>query len=60
PADTPALVAAVGAVARLARALGDRLQALDVNPLVVGPRGRGAWAVDLLVELCPGDGAPAL
>jgi acyl-CoA synthetase (NDP forming) len=49
-ADVPALVAAVAGVARLAGALGERLQALDVNPIVVGARGRGAWAVDLLLE----------
>lgn len=51
PRDVAALVRAVAAVARLAGALGDRLEALDVNPLVVGARGEGAWAVDLVVEL---------
>src|SRR5581483_12345993 len=51
PADVPALVAAVAAVARLAQSLGDRLVGLDVNPLLVGPRGRGAWAVDVLIEI---------
>lgn len=48
PAHRPALVAAIGGIVRLAGALGERLQAIDVNPIVVGPRG--AWAVDLLVE----------
>lgn len=56
PADVPALVAAVEAVARLAAALGDRLEAIDVNPIVVGPRGRGARAVDLLVQVRRGGG----
>ena len=48
-ADVPALVDAIVAVARLAEMLGDRLTSLDVNPIIVGPRGRGAFAVDLLV-----------
>ncbi len=51
PADLPALVAAIAGVARLADALGERLVSLDVNPIVVGPRGRGAFAVDLLAAL---------
>ncbi|HET7875688.1 MAG TPA: hypothetical protein VFN71_09190, partial [Methylomirabilota bacterium] len=36
---------ALPAVARLAETLGDRLRALDVNPLAVGPRGAapGPW-----------------
>lgn len=51
PADVDALVRAVAAVGRLAAALGERLEAVDVNPLVVGPRGEGVWAVDLVVQL---------
>lgn len=51
PGDVSALVAAIMGVARLAESLGDRLLALDVNPIVVEPRGRGAWAVDLLVDI---------
>jgi acyl-CoA synthetase (NDP forming) len=58
PADVPALVAAIAGVARLAGALGDRLAALDVNPIVVGPRGRGAVAVDLLAAFRDGAAAP--
>ena len=49
-ADVPALVNAIVAVVRLAELLGDRLTSLDVNPIIVGPRGRGAFAVDLLVS----------
>jgi acetate---CoA ligase (ADP-forming) len=48
-ADVPALIDAIVAVARLAEMLGDWLISLDVNPIIVGPRGRGAFAVDLLV-----------
>jgi succinyl-CoA synthetase beta subunit len=46
-ADVEPVVAAVVGVSQLAAELGDRLEALDVNPLVVGPRG--AVAVDALV-----------
>jgi acyl-CoA synthetase (NDP forming) len=49
-ADVPALVTAIVGVARLAELLGDRLTSLDVNPIIVGPRGRGAFAVDLFVS----------
>jgi acyl-CoA synthetase (NDP forming) len=54
-ADVVALVGAIVAVARMAEMLGDRLTSLDVNPIIVGPRGRGAFAVDLLVA-CQGEG----
>ncbi len=46
-ADLDPVVAAVVGVSQLAAELGDRLEALDVNPLIVGPRG--AVAVDALV-----------
>jgi hypothetical protein len=57
-ADVPALVRAVAGVARLAQALGDRLRSLDVNPVIVQPRGKGAIVVDLLVALEPARSAP--
>jgi len=44
---TGSLVDAVVAFSRLAHELGDLLEAVDVNPLVVGPDG--AVAVDALV-----------
>ena len=56
-ADVPALVAAIAGVARLAERVGDRLLSLDVNPIVVRRRGRGAFAVDLLVALSDGGAA---
>lgn len=51
PADVPALVEGILAVGRLALSLGERLVALDANPVIVGARGEGARAVDLFVEL---------
>jgi acetate---CoA ligase (ADP-forming) len=47
PADLPAVWSAVCALGQLAIELGDRLAALDVNPLIAGPHG--AVAVDVLL-----------
>jgi acyl-CoA synthetase (NDP forming) len=47
PANVDALVHAIVAVSWLAHDLGDQLQALDVNPLIVGPSG--CVAVDALL-----------
>jgi hypothetical protein len=49
PADVDALCEAIAAVARLAVSLGDRLEGLDINPLIV--QTRGAVAVDALVQI---------
>lgn len=47
PAARDGLLAAIDAVGRLAAALGDRLEAIDVNPLILGDAG--AIAVDALI-----------
>ena len=47
--DMPALVDAIAAVASFAMAHGDRLEELDVNPLLALPRG--AVAVDALIRM---------
>ena len=49
--DVPALIDAVLAVARFAAANLDRLVELDVNPIIVRPRGNGVVAVDALIRL---------
>jgi acetate---CoA ligase (ADP-forming) len=46
-ADVGSLTSAVGALSRLAVDLGDHVRELDVNPLIVGPRG--CKAVDALL-----------
>jgi acyl-CoA synthetase (NDP forming) len=51
PFDMESVVSAVVAVSRLAHELGDRLEAVDVNPLIVGTSG--AVAVDALVVRRP-------
>lgn len=48
PADLDALVEVVLRVQRMALELGDQLAELDINPLMVLPRGQGAVALDAL------------
>ncbi|GAB2880751.1 acetate--CoA ligase family protein [Streptomyces deserti] len=48
PADRDALVEVVLRVQRMALELGDDLAELDINPLMVLPRGQGAVALDVL------------
>ncbi|MFI5689191.1 acetate--CoA ligase family protein [Streptomyces sp. NPDC051636] len=48
PADVDALVEVVLRVQRMALELGDELAELDINPLMVLPRGQGAVALDAL------------
>jgi acyl-CoA synthetase (NDP forming) len=49
PADVDALADAIARLSVLATDLGDLIAALDVNPVIVGPKG--CVAVDALVEL---------
>ena len=49
PADLDAAAAAIEGVAAAAVALGDELDAVEVNPLLVHPDGDGATAVDALL-----------
>ena len=46
PADVDALVELLVAVSELAAAAGDALEALDLNPVIVHPRGEGVSVVD--------------
>ncbi|WP_328682424.1 acetate--CoA ligase family protein [Streptomyces sp. NBC_01261] len=48
PADLDALVEVILRVQRMALELGDVLAELDINPLMVLPRGQGAVALDAL------------
>ncbi|MEU3824881.1 acetate--CoA ligase family protein [Streptomyces sp. NPDC029080] len=49
PADMDALVEVVLRVQRMSLELGGRIAELDINPLMVLPRGQGAVALDALV-----------
>lgn len=61
PADVDALADALVRLSQLAIDLGDLITALDINPLMVLPRGSGVRAVDVLVETIAsiGDGCPS-
>lgn len=48
--DRQALIEAVLAVARFVEAHIDRLEELDINPLIVLPQGRGVVAADALIR----------
>ena len=50
-ADVDALADALVRLSQLAVDLGDLIAALDINPLMVLPRGQGVRAVDALVEV---------
>ena len=50
-ADMNALVDAMVGLSKLASDLGEYIAALDINPLMVLPEGRGVRAVDALIEL---------
>ncbi len=48
--DIDALCSAMAGLASLALSLGDQLAGLDINPLIVLPKGQGVVAVDAVVE----------
>jgi acetate---CoA ligase (ADP-forming) len=56
-ANLDTVVAAVAGVSQLALELGDRLDALDINPILAGPDG--AVAVDVLIRLRAASEHPA-
>ncbi len=51
PVDVDGLVDAIVRISQLAVDLGDIVAALDINPLMVLPKGQGVCAVDALVEI---------
>jgi succinyl-CoA synthetase beta subunit len=56
PGDLDALTGALVNLGRLARDLGDVIEAIDINPFVVCEQSRGACALDALVVLRPPGG----
>ena len=53
PADVDALVGLLVAVSELAAAAGDTLEALDLNPVIVHPRGEGVSVADASIVTRP-------
>lgn len=50
PVDVRAVASAAVALGRFAAAHAGAVASIDVNPLIAGARGKGAWAVDAVVE----------
>lgn len=57
-ADVPALARAIAALSRLAADLGEEVDEIEFNPLLVLPEGRGVLAVDTLVRCARGEAGP--
>jgi hypothetical protein len=55
PADLEALIDVLIAVGHLAADWSERIEALDINPLLILPKGKGVTAVDALLVLKNGD-----
>jgi len=53
PGDEQALVRALLQVGKFALDWKDRIRAVDINPLLVRPQGKGVVAVDALIEISP-------
>ena len=51
PGDVDALCEAIVGISHLAVSLGDQLNGVDINPLIVLPKGQGVVAVDAVVEI---------
>jgi acetyltransferase len=54
-ADAEALAAAIIQIGQLAVDFRGKITALDINPLIVLPQGRGVVAADLFIEMGPGE-----
>jgi succinyl-CoA synthetase beta subunit len=52
-ADVDALAQAIVDISRLGAGNADRIRTIEVNPLLILPRGRGAIALDAVVETGP-------
>ena len=53
PGDIDALAALLSRLSRVAAANADRLESIDLNPVIVLPEGRGAVPLDALLEWRP-------
>ena len=49
-ADEEALVDLMVNISRLAHSLQDEISAMDLNPVMVLPRGEGVWIVDIVMN----------
>ena len=51
PVDIKALASMLSRLSAFAVAAGDRLQSIDLNPVMAMPEGEGAWAVDAVIDI---------
>ena len=49
-ADVPALLEVIVKVSDFATVQGDKLRALDLNPVIVHPSGKGITIADVVIE----------
>lgn len=49
--DIKALASMLSRLSAFAVAAGDRLQSIDLNPVMAMPEGEGAWAVDAVIDI---------
>lgn len=50
-ADVEALAEILSALSHFAYHAGDRLESIDLNPVLAMPKGQGAFAVDAVIQL---------
>lgn len=55
PVDIEALAEMLSKLSLFAAAAGDRLASIDLNPVLAMPAGQGAYALDAVIELGPGE-----
>ena len=53
PVDIKALAWMLSRLSAFAVAAGERLQSIDLNPVLAMPEGEGAWAVDAVIDIRP-------
>ena len=53
PSDVDALAEMLSALSQFAAAHGDRIASIDLNPVLVLPRGQGVAPLDALIALKP-------
>ena len=58
PVDIQALSSMLSRLSAFAVAAGERLQSIDLNPVLAMPAGEGAWAVDAVIDIRPDHPTP--
>ena len=56
--DIKALASMLSRLSAFAMAAGERLQSIDLNPVLAMPEGHGAWALDAVIDIRPDQPTP--